>query len=398
MLKLIKVLFLKTEKIRSEGEKMDIDLLRDAIEASWGKDTCYPPLRDKWEHKHPSFGQCAVTALVVQDYRGGKIAYCIHAHHYWNKIGPEKTDLTIAQFGPETEICEDGTRSRKTLLDNANTDSRYRLLKAKVEKFLKIHARQGGPVSYKENPKTKASGIIAAIPQTGTCPNRCKDCFFQSGRSYLEPLSDNLPNMPSPEEARGRIIRVNDGNDSNVHRDLVLSMVEKYGYRDFFFNTAIPRDLEGFKVNGRMYPVVLTANPADMTDKNFYALDPVPRNLMFVRFRTNFWNRHLMQKCVEHYSERQIPVILTFMAYYEDVIPVQYKKNYVYRQRTLNSYWAITTAGWRKIMRGGKYFDPNNKWVYSCGKIEGELGTTACHRCGNCLREYFATQEKIRNL
>ena len=43
-------------------------------------------------------------------------------------------------------------------------------------------------MSYIENPKTKGSGIIACIPQKGLCPNKCEDCFFQSGRSYLEPL------------------------------------------------------------------------------------------------------------------------------------------------------------------------------------------------------------------
>ena len=48
---------------------------------------------------------------------------------------------------------------------------------------------------YKENPKTKGSGIICCIPQKGTCPNNCEDCFFQSGRSYLEPLSENLPRV-----------------------------------------------------------------------------------------------------------------------------------------------------------------------------------------------------------
>ena len=44
-----------------------------------------------------------------------------------------------------------------------------------------------------------------------------------------------------------------------------------------------------------------------------------------------------------------------------------------------------------KVMEKFKY----NKWVYSCGKIEGELGTPACNRCGNCLREYFATMERM---
>ena len=69
-------------------------------------------------------------------------------------------------------------------------------------------------MSYIENPKTKGSGIISCIPQKGICPNTCEDCFFQSGRSYLEPLDENLPNLP--EEVDYQIVRVNDGNDSNT--------------------------------------------------------------------------------------------------------------------------------------------------------------------------------------
>jgi hypothetical protein len=41
-------------------------------------------------------------------------------------------------------------------------------------------------MSYIENPKTKGSGIVCAIPQPGVCPIGCEDCFFQSGRSFLE--------------------------------------------------------------------------------------------------------------------------------------------------------------------------------------------------------------------
>jgi phosphate starvation-inducible PhoH-like protein len=37
----------------------------------------------------------------------------------------------------------------------------------------------------------------------------------------------------------------------------------------------------------------------------------------------------------------------------------------------------------------------DNKWVHSCGKIEGELGDTHCRFCGNCLREYYATTERL---
>jgi hypothetical protein len=76
-------------------------------------------------------------------------------------------------------------------------------------------------MTYIENPKFKGSGILACIPQTGKCPNNCTDCFFQSGRSYLEPLEQNLPNMPPIELASTQVVRVNDGHDSNIDREKV---------------------------------------------------------------------------------------------------------------------------------------------------------------------------------
>jgi len=45
------------------------------------------------------------------------------------------------------------------------------------------------------------------------------------------------------------------------------------------------------------------------------------------------------------------------------------------------------------IMSRYKY----NKWVYSCGKIEGELGITSCRFCGNCIREYWAALERMNS-
>lgn len=240
---------------------------------------------------------------------------------------------------------------------------------------------------YIVNPKTKGSGIIAAIPQTGLCPNKCEDCFFQSGRSYLEPLDKNLPNMPPVELAKRRVVRVNDGNDSNVKRDLVVKATKKYPFR--FFNTAIPWELEKFPG-----PVVLTLNPGKKTDNEFFILDPVPKNLMFVRVRTNTWNLPMVKKAVDYYTKRGVPVVLTFMAYFKTssvAIPKGHKKDYVFRERTTNPYNAITTAAWRRVM---KTFE-NNILVYSCGRIEGELGSTKCARCGNCLREYFVTLERL---
>lgn len=242
---------------------------------------------------------------------------------------------------------------------------------------------------YKENPKTKGSGIFAVIPQKGICPNICTDCFFQSGRSYLEPLNENTPNML--EQDRKHVIRVNDGNDS-----FFLSKEELYQvsirYSHYFFNTSIAKGFEKYHNGWRKVPFVLTINPNQMTDKEFYKLDAIPTNLMFVRFRINYWNQTLAEEAIEYYSPKEIPIILTFMAYHkEEDIPAEYRENYIYRKRTLNSYYAITTSAFRYIMRR---FEAN-KWVYSCGKIEGELGDTHCRFCGNCIREYFATMERL---
>ncbi len=240
---------------------------------------------------------------------------------------------------------------------------------------------------YKENPKTKGSGIMCAIPQTGRCPNNCLDCFFQSGRSFLEPLEENLPNMPDLRDVvlYNRIVRVNDGNDSNIKRSLVMKETKQYPMK--FYNTSLPIDLEDFDA-----PVVLTLNPGEMTDYKWHKLDIIPLNLMFVRIRTNTWNIYTIVKpAVEYYSVRAVQVVLTFMRYYDtqDKIPEYHRKYYEFRKSTLNSYNAIITKEWRKIMK--IFID--NKYVYSCGR---EGIASGCKFCGNCLREYFACKERMR--
>ena len=238
---------------------------------------------------------------------------------------------------------------------------------------------------YIENPKTKGSGIMCAIPQEGICPIGCDDCFFQSGRSYLEPLESNLPNMPNSNNMK--VFRINDGNDSNNNQKLVMESTFKYKHR--FYNTSIIKNLDKFNA-----PVVLTVNPKDKTDIDFNIVEKIP-NIMFVRIGTNTWNViPVVDYAVKYYSGIEVPIVLTFMAYHdESYIPVAHKDDYIFRERTLNSYWAITTKAWREIMN--RYED--NIWVYSCGKIEGEKGKTSCSRCGNCLREYYVTMCRINN-
>jgi len=238
--------------------------------------------------------------------------------------------------------------------------------------------------SYKENPKTKGSGIVCVIPQKGRCPHECKDCFFQGGRSYLEPLEENTPNMCSVEEAEGRVVRINDGNDSSNDVALVMAACEKYKMK--FYNTSSSRCLNLFNA-----PVVLTVNPGTTTDVQSTLLLKIPKNLMFVRVRVNTWNRHVVKATVEHYARYGVPVVFTFMAYLnEESIPLRYRCDYELRKRTLNNYWAIKGIVWEEYMQEFK----SCEWVHSCG--ESRTGTISCRTCGNCLREYFATMERMR--
>jgi hypothetical protein len=233
------------------------------------------------------------------------------------------------------------------------------------------------------NPKVKGSGIIECIPQAGLCPMGCDDCFFQSGRSYLEPLSEHLPHIPNAEMANGRVVRMNDGNDSNNERELVEEVAGRYA--DVFFNTSIPIKLADFPG-----PVVLTLNPGKMTDTDFHRLDATPINLMFVRVRTNMWNiGPVVSPAVEYYAVKLgVPVVLTFMAYYTQKLRQSYEGAYEWRKRTMNSYWVIK----RECVDGieALYADHDN--VYLCGRH----GSSTCSACGNCLREYYAAKERLR--
>lgn len=229
-------------------------------------------------------------------------------------------------------------------------------------------------VGYIENPKTKGSGIICCIPQTGVCPNKCADCFFQGGRSYLEPLSENLPNMPPKEATHGRVVRVNDGHDSAIDYRLALEMTKDFP--DKFYNTSLPEGPDLLR-----WATVLTVNPGALTDFSFHKVESP--YLMFVRARTNLWNLQVVENIVEFYAlKRSISVIITWMNYYTpSLIPVQYRESYKVLTHILNPYLSPTLDAYEKA----NYLF-SNSGVYECGKL--------CKDCGNCLREYYKWKEK----
>ena len=180
---------------------------------------------------------------------------------------------------------------------------------------------------------------------------------------------------------------MNYGDGSSNGRVLTRRVSERYGH--VFFDTANPVDLAAYPG-----PVVLTVNPGAMADTRFYRLSGYPMNLMMVRAQANTWNLSAVDDIVDLYTSDDIPVVLTFLAYPKKwrCIPEDHHSNYTEWKRMSNPYMAITTDAWRAVM--SRYRD--NILVSSCGKIEGERGSGKCRYCGVCLREYFATSERMR--
>lgn len=111
-----------------------------ALKRSWNKKTCYPFIKKQWTAENPAFGQCAVTALIVQDFFGGEILFCKHQNHFWNQMpdnAKTQIDLTRSQFPSSVVICFDSTVVRQDLLYSeaalkAKTLTRYLRLRKRV--------------------------------------------------------------------------------------------------------------------------------------------------------------------------------------------------------------------------------------------------------------------------
>jgi len=84
-------------------------------------------------------GQCAVTALIVQDYLGGEILRGTvgEESHYWNRLPTgEELDLTASQFPMGSGRSRGGVESRDYILSFPETERRYRQLLENIEEVV----------------------------------------------------------------------------------------------------------------------------------------------------------------------------------------------------------------------------------------------------------------------
>lgn len=122
-------------------------MLEKALLKSWSRETSY--CSAEWNESNPSFGQCAVTALIVNDYFGGDIVWSEvrlpnsqKISHFFNVIDGQEVDLTRSQFPKGTivpkgiEKKKDFTSTRDYLMSYEGKNSRYTVLKEKVRNHL----------------------------------------------------------------------------------------------------------------------------------------------------------------------------------------------------------------------------------------------------------------------
>jgi hypothetical protein len=228
---------------------------------------------------------------------------------------------------------------------------------------------------YQGNPKLAGTNIVDCIPQTGECPNRCSECFYNGGRFFR---SLDEPWMPNPADVlyRGKIVRVNSGHDSNFQKDLVLAETAKYPRK--FYNTAIAN----FNFPA---PVVFTCNGGK--DGRLKLVEPV-ENMMFVRVRTSPWEVDTIERAVDHYLKKHgIPVVLTFMRYYDGgLIPMGHKDAYEWKKHLVNEYFCPKPEMMERVMAHFK-----GTGIRMCGTIV----SSNCVDCRNCEFLYWEAMRRM---
>ena len=117
------------------------DLAR-ALASCWSEETSSD--RARWSPDNRAWGQCAVSALVVQDYLGGELlrGQMVDGSHYWNVLpGGEQFDATRGQFETQPVFSDISLRSRGAVLSHPDTKHRYEILSEAVRTALASKSR-----------------------------------------------------------------------------------------------------------------------------------------------------------------------------------------------------------------------------------------------------------------
>jgi hypothetical protein len=101
--------------------RLELAALRDELNRHWRAETSFWP--DEWTPARPSVGQCAVTAMIVQDRFGGDVLRTLNGGvvHYWNRVDDVEVDLTRDQFDTWAPDADVVTVDRRGLASSGPT-------------------------------------------------------------------------------------------------------------------------------------------------------------------------------------------------------------------------------------------------------------------------------------
>lgn len=122
--------------------KDDIAALRAVLVRGWDAQTSADPAG--WSPANPAWGQCAVTALLIQEVLGGDLirTEVDGISHYFNRLpSGQCIDLTFEQFPAGSRYGEQAMRPRAYVAGYPATERRYRLLKQRVGAELEAAVR-----------------------------------------------------------------------------------------------------------------------------------------------------------------------------------------------------------------------------------------------------------------
>ena len=140
--------------------------LATVLSGAWSKETSYDPVG--WSLRNTAWGQCAVTALIVQDLFGGEL-FCAKvksgpwrgSDHYWNLLPNNlEVDLTRRQFRASAEFSPAVEVSRESVLSFSDTVQRYIRLRTLVQSRLTgrgLDSRFGSEANL--NPNHRANSL-----------------------------------------------------------------------------------------------------------------------------------------------------------------------------------------------------------------------------------------------
>lgn len=118
------------------------DLFKMLLEC-YCRETVYPSCQKDYNYDFdPTYGQCAITAMIVNDIFGGtihKIRVKDGGTHYFNKINDLYIDLTSDQFslyGIDVIYTDNEEIPREYCGKNKDTANRYEILKKKLYEII----------------------------------------------------------------------------------------------------------------------------------------------------------------------------------------------------------------------------------------------------------------------